>query len=116
MGKKLRAHLRNRNIALLAGWLLLLVGWFSKMAVWMLLAILLLNGYAIYLMAFDKQAAKAGRFRIPEASILLLAALGGALGVLFGMLLFRHKTRHAAFLFAVPASVLLHLVLVFYFL
>lgn len=116
MGKKLKAHLRNRNIALLGGWLLLLAGWYSRQTVWMLLAFLLLNGYAITLMAFDKQAAKAGRFRIPEASILLLAALGGAAGVLFGMLLFRHKTRHAAFLIAVPAFLMLHLFLVFYFL
>jgi uncharacterized membrane protein YsdA (DUF1294 family) len=116
MGKMIRAHLRNRNIALVGTWLLLLAGWYSQRTLWMLIASLLLNGYAAYLMAVDKRAAKAGRFRIPEASILLLAASGGAVGVLFGMLLFRHKTRHAAFLLAVPVFILLHLLLVYYLL
>ena len=47
--------------------------------------------------------------RVPERTLLLLAALGGSVGALLGMVLFRHKTLHAAFRFGVPAILLLQL-------
>lgn len=43
------------------------------------------------------------RRRTPEATLLLLAALGGTLGALLAMHLFRHKTRHRKFTIGVPA-------------
>ncbi len=42
----------------------------------------------------DKEKAKKGKWRIPEATLLLLGVFGGALGGLIGMKLFRHKTKH----------------------
>jgi len=45
----------------------------------------------------DKRRAKKNQWRIKEASLLLLGILGGALGALCGMRLFRHKTGHLAF-------------------
>ena len=60
----------------------------------------LINALALLLMLADKQRAKKHRWRIPES--VLLASLGGSLGALLGMWLFRHKTRKAKFFVTVP--------------
>ena len=60
------------------------------MAVWSLALFSLLGR--------DKRLARAGARRIPEKRLFLLAALGGAVGGLAGMLTFRHKTKHMSFL------------------
>ena len=48
------------------------------------------------------QRGKKPRRRIPEKTLFLIAALGGSLGVLAGMYLFRHKTKHKSFVFGGP--------------
>ena len=62
----------------------------------------LINALALLLMLADKQRAKKLRWRIPESVLLASAALGGSLGALLGMWLFRHKTRKAKFFVTVP--------------
>ena len=54
--------------------------------------------------------------RIPEASLLLLAALGGSPAALLAMYLFRHKTLHKKFRYGVPAILVAQvmMILVFY--
>lgn len=64
--------------------------------------------YAVALFGWDKsRAGKAGKSRVPEFRLLLPCALGGWLGGLLGMLLFRHKTAKTTFKlkFAVAAVV-----------
>jgi uncharacterized membrane protein YsdA (DUF1294 family) len=51
--------------------------------------------------------------RVPEKTLLLLAALGGSVGALLGMKAFRHKTLHKAFRFGVPVILILQVVLPF---
>jgi uncharacterized membrane protein YsdA (DUF1294 family) len=41
----------------------------------------------------DKRRAKKNRWRKSESSLLCLGFLGGAVGALLGMVVFRHKTR-----------------------
>lgn len=50
----------------------------------------------------DKRKAKKSRWRIPEATLLWLAAAGGGLGAWAGMKAFHHKTRHKKFTILVP--------------
>lgn len=61
-----------------------------------------INVITFGLYAIDKRNAYYGFWRIPEAVLLGLAVLGGAYGAGTGMLLFRHKTLHTAFLITVP--------------
>jgi uncharacterized membrane protein YsdA (DUF1294 family) len=63
---------------------------------WQLLGIYLLgiNFIAFCVMGIDKARAKRGNWRISEKALFLPTLLGGALGGLFGMYLFHHKTRH----------------------
>ena len=50
--------------------------------------------------------------RIPEASLLLLAALGGSPAALLAMYFFRHKTLHKKFRYGVPAILIIQLTII----
>lgn len=67
----------------------------------------LVNLVAFAAFGIDKHKAKKGRWRIPEATLMTLAIIGGSIGALAGMYLFRHKTRHHKFTIGVPAILLL---------
>ena len=76
--------------------------------------LLLVNLLAFALYGIDKLKAKKGAWRIPESTLLLVAFLGGSLGALLGMELFRHKTKHAKFKVLVPLFLILHIALAVY--
>ena len=79
----------------------------------MLLAIylILVNAIAFLLMLIDKQKAKKKKWRIPEATLMGSAAIGGSIGALAGMYTFRHKTKHPKFTIGVPVILVLQLIL-----
>ena len=52
------------------------------------------NLAAFLLMGADKRRARRGGWRVSEKTLFLFPALGGALGGLLGMKVFRHKTKH----------------------
>jgi uncharacterized membrane protein YsdA (DUF1294 family) len=111
MQVQLAVHKRKRNLVLATSVILMAIGAFVS-NLWVFLAgFILVNGYAIGVMAWDKSKAKKGGFRIPEQSLFLLAALGGGIGVLIAMLAYRHKTRHLSFQLLVPLFCILHLLL-----
>ena len=76
---------------------------------------LLVNIVAFIAFGVDKFKAKKIRSRIPEFTLLLLAAIGGSVGALLGMKVFRHKTLHAKFKFGVPAILVVQIVIAVYF-
>ena len=80
----------------------------------LLLAAVNLVAFALY--GLDKWKAKRGAWRIPEATLLLVAFLGGSAGALLGMELFRHKTKHWRFKILVPLFLILHIALGIYIL
>lgn len=75
----------------------------------MYLVILNLAGFLS--MGMDKRRARKGKWRIPEATLFLLAILGGSIGSVVGMRVFHHKTRHWYFKYGMPAILILQLVL-----
>lgn len=64
--------------------------------------LLLINAAGFLLMLLDKQKAKKRKWRIPEATLMTTAALGGSIGSLGGMYLFHHKTRKPKFSVGIP--------------
>ena len=60
------------------------------------------NFIGFALMGIDKHTAKKRAFRIPEATLFIIAVIGGSLGSLIGMYTFRHKTRHRKFVIGMP--------------
>lgn len=68
-------------------------------------------------MGIDKLKAKKRGFRIPEATLFLIAVIGGSIGSILGMYLFRHKTRHRSFIIGMPVilavQIIIALVIIF---
>ncbi|MGN0612366.1 MAG: DUF1294 domain-containing protein [Porcipelethomonas sp.] len=60
----------------------------------------------------DKQKAKKHLWRIPEATLLLTAFIGGSIGACAAMKLFRHKTKHPKFYILVPVFIILHVLVI----
>ena len=68
-----------------------------------LIYLLIVNALGFLLMLVDKRKAQKNLWRIPESTLLLMAAIGGSIGSLAGMYKFRHKTKHLKFTLGVPA-------------
>ncbi len=63
---------------------------------------------AVVLTVYDKSAAKKGAWRIPEATLMGVGLIGGALPMFITMKLIRHKTKHMKFMLGLPAEIILH--------
>lgn len=73
--------------------------------------LLIINAIAFFLMLADKQKARKKKWRIPEATLIGVAVIGGSVGALAGMYPFRHKTKHPKFTIGVPVILALQIVL-----
>lgn len=80
--------------------------------------LIIINIIAFFLMGIDKKKAQIGAWRIPEKTLFLSAILGGSIGAIAGMQLFRHKTKHKTFVIGMPTIFIVQLLLAaayFYF-
>lgn len=77
--------------------------------------LLAINVLAFAVYGVDKWKARQGRWRVPEATLLGLAALGGSVGAWVAMQLFRHKTKKNKFRYGVPIMFVLQLAAVLFF-
>ena len=78
--------------------------------------VIIINIVTFFIYGLDKSRAKAGQWRIPEAQLIFLAVIGGAVGALAGMKVFHHKTRKPKFKTGVPAILIIQLIIYFLFL
>ena len=81
------------------------------MSVGLTIYLLLVNTAAFLAFGEDKRRAKRREWRIPEATLMGLAAAGGSLGALAGMRFFHHKTRHRKFTAGIPALLIAQIAL-----
>ena len=79
----------------------------------MLFYLLIINALGFILMLLDKWKAKKNLWRIPEATLMGVAAIGGSIGTIAGMNLFRHKTKHPKFYIGLPVILALQIVLTY---
>lgn len=71
-----------------------------------------LNIYGFLIMGIDKHKAKVNAFRIPEATFFIVAFIGGSIGCILGMFIFRHKTRHWYFRYGLPLILILQIIVI----
>lgn len=74
--------------------------------------LLIVNVLGFVLMFVDKKRAQNNQWRIKEATLFLTAAIGGSIGSMLGMKVFRHKTKHLSFLIGMPAIFIVQVALV----
>lgn len=77
--------------------------------------ILIMNLIAFFAMGIDKRKAIKHAYRIPEATLFTLSALGGSIGSILGMYFFHHKTRKIYFKVGMPAILIIHILLLLTF-
>ena len=82
---------------------------------YLLVYLTIINAVSMLLMLIDKINAKHHLWRIPEKILLGVSFIGGSLGGLIGMYLFRHKTKHIRFFIGIPLMLIVHIVLLYYF-
>ena len=78
---------------------------------YVLLYLFLVNAAGFLFMLADKHRARKKQWRIPEAALMGIAAMGGSIGALLGMYAFRHKTRHPKFYIGIPVLLVIQLCL-----
>ena len=67
------------------------------------------NIVAFIMFGIDKKRAIKDQWRIPEATLLGLAFIGGSVGAFAGMQVFRHKTKHMKFKTLIPVFIVMHI-------
>ena len=77
-----------------------------------ILYVVAVNVISFLMMGIDKRKAVKRAFRIPESTLFVLAIIGGSIGSIIGMHLFRHKTRHWYFLYGMPVILALQIILI----
>ena len=80
-----------------------------------LICLAVINVVTFFVYGIDKWKAKKSRWRIPEATLLMMAILGGSIGAWLGMKVWHHKTLHKKFRYGVPAIIIAQLLLIGYF-
>lgn len=78
----------------------------------LLIYLVIINATGFLLMLVDKIKAKKNLWRIKEATLFLVAAIGGSIGSIIGMYTFRHKTKHFQFILGMPLILAAQIVLV----
>ena len=78
--------------------------------------LLAVNIATFFLYGIDKYKAKNGRWRISEATLLTMAAIGGSIGAWAGMRLWHHKTMYKKFKYGIPVIIILQVALAVYLL
>ena len=78
--------------------------------------LIVINLIGILIMYIDKRRAMYGRWRIPEKTLIIIALLGGSIGCMIGMKLFRHKTQKIKFVLGYPTILIAETILIVYFL
>ena len=73
--------------------------------------LVIINVIAFIIYGIDKRKAKKHLWRIPEATLIGLALMGGSVGAFLGMRLFHHKTKHIKFFVGVPAIFIIEIVI-----
>ncbi len=83
-----------------------------KILLYYLIAI---NVVTFFVYGIDKLKAKKSKWRIPEATLLMLAVMGGSIGAWLGMKVWHHKTLHKKFKYGLPLILMAQVALVIWY-
>lgn len=76
--------------------------------------LILINLVGFFSMGVDKKKAKSNQWRIKEKTLFFIAVIGGSAGSVLGMKVFRHKTKHTAFVIGMPLILMVQTILLIF--
>lgn len=74
--------------------------------------LLIMNLFTFLIMGIDKKKAKKGSWRVPEKTLFTLVILGGGIGGIAGMYVFRHKTKKMKFIIGFPLIIIMQIAVI----
>lgn len=77
----------------------------------LIIYLIIINALGLLLMLIDKKKAIQKQWRIPEKALLGVGLIGGSLGCILGMRLFRHKTKKPVFFVGLPLMLMVHILI-----
>lgn len=80
---------------------------------YLLIYLSIISVFAFIITVFDKVRAMRGGWRVKEATLVFVSALGGSVVMLLTMLLIRHKIREKKFMVGIPLIIVAQLALAF---
>ena len=86
------------------------------MVIYLLNYLVIINIIAFIVYGIDKLKAKQGKWRITEATLLLLAIIGGSIGAWCGVKVWHHKTLHKKFRYGIPLIIAIQIAMIWYML
>ena len=84
---------------------------FNNKELYFILYLLIINLLAFITFALDKRKAMKKDFRVPEATLLFLSLLGGGLGGLMAMVIFKHKLSKKLFYIGLPVIIISNIII-----
>lgn len=75
---------------------------------------IIINIISFVTMYIDKERARTHKWRIPEGRLFLFATVFGSIGVLAGMRVFRHKTKHMKFVIGIPCILIIQIIIAYF--
>ena len=81
---------------------------------YILIYFILINLLAFIMFWVDKRAAQNGQWRISEKALIIVSMLGGSIGSLVSMNIFRHKTKKMKFILGIPIILILQIAFIIY--
>ena len=88
----------------------------SELLIYLIIYLIIINLTGFLAMAIDKRRAKKGEWRIKEGTLFMITLLGGGIGTISGMYVFRHKTKKLKFTVGLPTILLVEVVLIIFLL
>ncbi len=79
-----------------------------------LIYLIIINSLTFLIFGIDKWKAQRGKWRIPEATLIWMSIIGGSVGALMGIYLFRHKMQKSKFNLGIPAILLAQAILAYF--
>lgn len=73
--------------------------------------LVIINFLGFIIMGIDKLKAKRGSRRIPENTLFMFTILGGGVGTILGIYIFRHKTKKKKFTVGMPIILIIEVLL-----
>lgn len=80
--------------------------------IYLIVYLVIINLVSFWAYRTDKRKSEKGQWRMKEITLLSLSLFGGGIGSMFGMSIYRHKTKKMRFLFGVPFLTIVSIIII----